>query len=59
MVVEPAAIPVGVVNTKEWLDEVLTLADESVSETLVRRAADAVISPSDDTRAIAAALIKN
>jgi hypothetical protein len=38
MVVEPAAIPVGVVNTKEWLDEVLTRAVEIVSETPVSMA---------------------
>ena len=37
----PAAIPVGVVKTKEWFDAVPIFADESVSDILLSAAAEA------------------
>lgn len=40
-VVDPAAIPVGVVKTKEWFEAVPIFAEESVSDILLSAAADA------------------
>jgi hypothetical protein len=58
-VVDPAAIPVGVVKTKEWFDAVPTFAEESVSDIPESAAAETFITPSIETRTVAVIFVNN